>query len=128
LQGQGKAKSPNYFTSFNQTQASRISNISCAVLAGSGVEFLERFPEIPVIFFTWMDSYLIPASVALIFDDSPWIQAVPAVKMAITGEKKGQIPSRPVVLRADNTGKEIREIIKKSKEGQKIAQDDLTKS
>jgi len=89
------AKKPlqtSFFTSFSQFSGSQ--NISCVISTGVGAEYMEKNEEIPVIFFTWIAPELIPADVALIFNDSPWVQAVPAVRMVKAGMKKGQIPSK----------------------------------
>jgi hypothetical protein len=88
----GKPLETMFFTSFSQF--SEISDLSCVVLAGSGVEYLEKKTGIPVILFTWLDPSLIPEDVVLVVNDSPWAQAVQAVKMAKAGEGGALIRSK----------------------------------
>ena len=95
----------SYFTTFSQF--SRNTELSCVVLAGIGADYLDRFTDVPVIFFTWIDPALIPIDVVLVFNDSPWVQTVPAVRMAAAGIKTGQIPSKPVFLQGKNIDKEV---------------------
>ena len=83
------------------------------VSAGSGAEILEKTPNIPVIFFSWLDPVFLPTDVILVFDDSPWVQAVPAVRMAAAGVKKGQILSKIRILSDKNIDKESLRKLKK---------------
>jgi hypothetical protein len=82
----------SFFTVFTQFTGNQ--NISCVILAGVGAEYPDKFSEVPVIFFTWINPELIPADIVLVFNDSPLVQAVPAVRMVQAGMKKGQIPSK----------------------------------
>ena len=95
-----KPQQPVYYTTFSQFSTS--TDITCVVCAGSGAEFMEKTPDVPVIFFSWLSPALIPDDVALLFDDSPWVQAVPAARMAAAGVKKGLIPSKIRVLSGKN--------------------------
>jgi len=117
IQDQEKTIQTHFFTSFSQNQISRISDISCAVLAGQGADFLEKYSDIPVIFFTWMDLSAIPANVTLVFNDSPWVQTVPAVRMAAAGVQNGQIPSIPSAFKFNKAGIEILQKMKKTGAG-----------
>ncbi|MCL1994535.1 MAG: hypothetical protein FWG66_16445 [Spirochaetes bacterium] len=98
LAGQGEWPETQFFYSI--AELGSVLGISSAVLAGSGTEFLERRPNIPVIFFTWLNPAFMPGEVVVVFDDSPWVQAEPAVRMMAAGIKNGQIASRPLVLSA----------------------------
>jgi hypothetical protein len=82
----------SFYTVF--AQLSGTQNISCVIMAGTGAEYPEKYSDVPVIFFTWINPELIPADIVLVFNDSPIVQAVPAVRMVQTGMKKGQIPSK----------------------------------
>jgi len=93
----------SFFTSFSQY--SGISGLSCVVLAGQGAEFLEDSNGIPVILFSWIDPSLAPANVILIINDSPWAQAVQAVKMAAAGIDPGRIRSKLIILNDKIIGK-----------------------
>jgi len=73
------------------SQFSSTPDLSCVVIVDFGTEYLENKAEIPVILFTWLDLFLIPDDVVLVIDDSPWAQAVKAVKMA--GAAGGEEPS-----------------------------------
>ncbi|MDR0321152.1 MAG: hypothetical protein LBI28_06590 [Treponema sp.] len=80
-----------FFTSFSQY--SDISDVSCVVLAGVGAEYLEKKTGVPVIFFTWLDPVFIPSDVVFSVNDSPWAQAVQAVKLVKSGKTTGLIRS-----------------------------------
>jgi hypothetical protein len=84
-----------FFNSFSQFY--EIPDLSCAVLAGTGIEFLENNQDIPVIFLTWIDPSLIPDNVVVVVDDSPWVQAVHAARMADARDADGQIKSKFIV-------------------------------
>ena len=113
---------PHFYTTYSQNQLNRLSDISCGIVAANGVEFMEKFPQTPIILFSWMDFSMIPANVVLIFNDSPLIQAVPAVRMAAAGVEKGQIPTKPLVLKANKEG---RELLRKLNKNLKMAIDDI---
>ena len=82
----------SYFTAF--TQFSGNQNVSCVILAGSGSEYPDKYSEVPIITFTWINPELLPDDIVLVFNDSPWVQAVPSVRMVQAGMKNGQIPSK----------------------------------
>jgi hypothetical protein len=82
----------SFFTVFSQFSSNQ--NISCVILSGNGAEYPDKFSDVPVIFFTWINPELIPADIVLVFNDSPFVQAVPAVRMVQAGMTKGQIPSK----------------------------------
>jgi hypothetical protein len=86
----------SFFTSFTQFSGNR--NVSCVILAGNGAEYPDKYSDVPVIYFTWINPELIPADIVLVFNDSPWVQAVSAVRMVQAGMKKGQIPSKILFL------------------------------
>ena len=79
-------------------EVSSFSAISCAVIAGAGVEMFGRRVTFPVIFFTWLNPEMTPSAVVVIFNDSPWAQTVPAVRMAASGIKDGEIASKVLIL------------------------------
>ena len=81
-------------------ELSDLSDLSCVVLAGSGAEYFEQNLTHPVIFYTWLDPELASPGVVLIFDDSPWALAVPAVKMIAENRNEGKIPSDLLILSA----------------------------
>ena len=93
-----------FFTSFSDF--SEIPGLSCVVLAGAGAEYLEQENGVPVIFMTWIDPFLVPDDVAIVVDDSPWAQAVEAVRMVTAGIGQGQIPSKFYILKK-NIDKEV---------------------
>jgi hypothetical protein len=98
--------------------------ISCVVIFGGGNEYIEKNPKIPLILFTWTDPAFVSDGVAVIFDDSPWALAVPAVRMAAGGPAggpaEGKIPSKPLILPggiADNSiFKRLKNSVKKDTE------------
>ena len=85
-----------FFTSFSQF--SGISDLSCVVLAGVGVDYLDKYAGVPVIFFTWAEPSIIPFDVVVVFNDSPWIQAARAAGMAAARIADGQIQSERIIL------------------------------
>jgi hypothetical protein len=99
LNDAGTTLQTSFFTAYSQFSGNQ--NISCVVLAGLGADYLEKYSGVPVIFFTWIDPDLIPPDVVLIFNDSPLIQAVPAVRMVAAGMTKGQIPSKILLTGAN---------------------------
>jgi hypothetical protein len=82
----------SFFTVSSQFTGNQ--NVSCVVLAGIGADYPDKFSDVPIIFFTWINPELIPPDIVLVFNDSPIVQAVPAVRMVQAGMKKGQIPSK----------------------------------
>jgi hypothetical protein len=88
----GKPLQTSFFTAYSQFTGNQ--NISCVVLAGTGADYLDKYSGVPVIFFSWINPELIPKDVVLVFNDSPWVQAVSAVRMVEIGMTKGQIPSK----------------------------------
>ena len=82
----------SFFTVFSQFTGNQ--NVSCVILAGAGADYPDKFSDVPVIFFTWINPELIPADIVLILNDSPIVQAVPAVRMVQNGMRNGQIPSK----------------------------------
>lgn len=77
------------------------ANTACVVISGAAQSFFEQSLDIPVLLFSWLDPALTPARIKLIFDDSPWALAVPAVKIigrkGYTSDIK-EIPSEIRVL------------------------------
>jgi hypothetical protein len=118
LRDQGKETEPLFFTSFSELSGFS-SGISCVVLAGSGAEFLEKNQEIPIILFTWLNTAFIPENTVLVFDDSPWAQAVPAVRLAASRTKIGRIPSKTLILSAKSADKYMLQKIKKAADTKK---------
>nr|AGS54370.1 hypothetical protein [uncultured bacterium contig00015] len=94
-------------TSFFTTlaQFSENPSLSCIVMAGAASDYFDKNSKIPVVYFTWLDPELVPLDTVVIFNDSPWIQAVPAVRMVNAGMTKGQIPSKTHVLKGNNIDK-----------------------
>jgi len=86
----------SFYTSFAQFSGNQ--GVSCVVLAGIGADYLDKYSGVPVIFFTWVNPEFIPADVVLVFNDSPWVQAVSAVRMVQAGITKGQIPSKIILM------------------------------
>ena len=105
LNDRGNLLETRFFTSF--LQYSEISNLSVIVLAGSGSEIVEKKTGIPIILFTWIDPSLLPLNAALVIDDSSWVQARDAVKMASKGEKQGFIESKFYIIDRKNLNKRL---------------------
>ncbi|MCL2243252.1 MAG: hypothetical protein FWC03_02145 [Treponema sp.] len=98
----------SFYTSYNtfSSAASRRPDFSCVVLAGIGSEYLENQINVPIIFFSWMNLEYLPDNVVMVFNDSPFVQAVKAVEMVAAGTVKGQILSRREIIIGDKIGKD----------------------
>jgi hypothetical protein len=96
LKEREKTMKPLFNTSISQLNND--SEMSCAVIAGPGIEFFDINSDTPVIFFTWLYPAVLADNAIVVFDDSPWVQAVPAARMAAARVMKGEIPSKPLVL------------------------------
>ncbi|MDR2596220.1 MAG: hypothetical protein LBC76_02755 [Treponema sp.] len=108
LQGMNFFENPPQALFFNNfIQFSEIPDLSCVVLAGSGVEFLENNEEIPIIFFSWIDPALLPAKTVLLINDSSVAQTIEAVRMVIAGQKEGLLQSKFVSLNKGYIDKKI---------------------
>jgi hypothetical protein len=88
--------------------------ISCTVLTGAGSEYLGKNPRMPLILFSWIDPALTSREVIVLFDDSVWALAVPAVRMAVQKQAEGIIPSKPLIFaeKIDHNG--VFRMLKKS--------------
>ncbi|MCL2441028.1 MAG: hypothetical protein FWD14_04760 [Treponema sp.] len=80
---------------------------SCVVLAGSGIDFLDRKAGIPVILFSWLNPSAAPLDIVLIIDDSPLTQVSPVAGMVFSGISEGQIRSKFTVLNPKEIDKEV---------------------
>ncbi|MDR2313946.1 MAG: hypothetical protein LBE02_05365 [Spirochaetaceae bacterium] len=69
----------------------------CVVAMGGAGPYLGE-GRAPLVLFTWLDPALAPAHGMVIFDDSPWAQLGPALKLLKTGGQNGSVPSRIVLL------------------------------
>ena len=99
-----------FFTSFSQF--SEISDLSCVVLAGAGIEYLEKNEGIPVIFLSWIDPLMIPVDVILVINDAPWVQAVQAVRMAERSMEQGRIQSKFTIINDKNIDRKTLRFLK----------------
>ncbi|MDR0495168.1 MAG: hypothetical protein LBG95_06040 [Treponema sp.] len=93
---------------------SDINKISCAVLTGAGIEYMEKNPRMPVILFSWLDPALAARELAVLFDDSVWALAVPAARMAAAKQAEGKIPSKPLIFSGKIGDNDIIRSLKKS--------------
>ncbi|MDR2193616.1 MAG: hypothetical protein LBP19_04005 [Treponema sp.] len=81
----------NYFT-INNPYRPHEKN-AAVVMLGNENGFLEQNETVPVILFSWMDPGSTSSWVKVIFDDSPWSLAIPAIELARKGEG-GTLPSQ----------------------------------
>jgi len=84
------------------------------VVAGSGMDYLDRNPRNPLILFTWLDPALTSRETMIIMDDSIWAQINTAVKMSVRGEVSGEIPSRPLIVSERISDKNILRELRKA--------------
>ena len=97
------------------SQYMELPDLSCAVMAGTGTDFMEKKTDVPIISFTWIDPSLLPFNVAMIVNDSPLAQARQAVKMVKSGVKNGLIKSEFRVLDRTKFDRKLIAIIKKNR-------------
>ena len=90
-----------------------LESVSCVVLTRSGSEYLDKNARIPLILFTWLDPYMLPAETAAVFDDSAWALVVPAARMAAGNQAEGKIPSKPLVFPRETADNGIDRILKR---------------
>jgi len=103
---QGGKPETYFYTGFSDLPET--AKISCAVIAGAGLEFLDKKQGIPVILFTWLDPSLVPDDVVLIVDDSPAAQVKKAAAFS-----SGSIQSKfYIVNRSKIEGKVLQKIKK----------------
>jgi hypothetical protein len=117
LREQGLETPPVFYN--NASQLTDTKDLSCVVLLGSGAEILEKNLKVPVILCTWLDPDLTSNEIVLIFDDSPWTMAVPAlglVKIEQNEDFNGRIPSKPLVFSARIADNHISQNLKKAVE------------
>ncbi|MDR0487346.1 MAG: hypothetical protein LBG91_03775 [Treponema sp.] len=112
IQDADKTMETVFYTSFSQFRGN--TGLSCVVLAGNGSDYLEKYTDVPVIFFTWLDPSMIPGDVILVFNDSPWVQIVPAVRMVSAQIPKGQIQSWATILQSKSIDRDMLEKLKKN--------------
>jgi hypothetical protein len=99
----GKPLHTSFFTTFAQFVEN--PSLSCVIMTGAASDYFDKQFKVPVIYFTWLNPELVSADVIVIFNDSPWVQTVPAVRMVAAGMTKGQIQSKTIVLKGNNIDK-----------------------
>jgi hypothetical protein len=120
LEEGGTEISPVFFSSASFPD--NFGEAACMVFAGSNAEILEKNPQFPLILFTWLDPALCPRGTFLVFDDSPWALAAPAVKTARGMEAAApggdspekEIPSKVLIFSNRITDKDILRSLKKA--------------
>jgi hypothetical protein len=112
LREQGIETAPWFLNS--SAEAAGLEGISCVILTGPGADYLEKNLKIPVILFSWLDPALTSREVVMIFDDSPWALAVPAVKLALRGGPEANIPSGTVFPRGRIADKQLWRSVQKA--------------
>jgi hypothetical protein len=70
---------------------------AAVVVLGAANSFFDQNTKLPVVLVSWLDPQLTSSWVKVIFDDSPWALAIPAVKLAEKGEG-GTLPSQARVI------------------------------
>jgi len=105
---------PNAVARFSSSASDMpgLESISCVVLTRSGAEYLDKNAKIPLILFTWLDPYMLPAETAAVFDDSTWALVVPAARMAVSSQAEGKIPSKLLFFSGETADNGISGILK----------------
>ena len=75
------------------------TDLGCVVVMGTASMFLEQNLSVPVILFSWLDPTYTPKSVKLIFDDSPFVFAVKALKLLPKPGEEVFLGSSTVILK-----------------------------
>jgi len=65
-------------------------DLGCAVILGQSGDFFTKRPTTPVILFSWADPGIVPRSVKVIFDDSPYALAYKGVNFILPMKKNGE--------------------------------------
>jgi hypothetical protein len=110
-QDEGFIGVPTYLTPADAYRASEGDSV--VVMLGSNADFLERNEDAPVILFSWMDPAATSSWVKLIFDDSLWALAIPAVELARKGES-GALPSIPRLLDSRIESRDLRRLLREA--------------
>jgi hypothetical protein len=110
LRKQGYETAPLFLDTVSEL--SDITDISCVVMAGSMDEYFEQIRKFPLVLCTWMDPELAPREALVFFDDSPWAQTVPAVRMIAGTQAGGRIPSDMLIFSERIADKDILRQIK----------------
>ena len=85
-----------FFKTVSEMPDSR--TLSSVTLVGTASEYFERAPRAPLIIFSWLNPEFVPETVRVIFDDSVWALAVPAVRMAAKKTAVGEISSKTLMI------------------------------
>ena len=92
------------------------ANVGCVILTGPAAKFLERKLQIPVILFSWANPGMVPGSVKLIFDDSPWALVTGVLKDFPPPTGEIFVRSEPLFLMNKEGKKDFRKILGINKE------------
>jgi hypothetical protein len=99
--------------------------VSSILLLGPANNFLDQNVNAHVILFSWVNPHTTASSVRIVFDDSVWALAVPAVKMRSNG---GVIPSKVTVLsdgiKDKSTARRLRKAAKAKNDAKKDSASD----
>jgi hypothetical protein len=98
----------------NSADMTNAKLVSCAVLGSAGAEYFDKNPAVPLILFTWLDPFLSPKETAVIFDDSPWALAAPAVRAALKNGGEIKIPSKPLIISGKTADNGVFRLLRKS--------------
>lgn len=115
LRDQGSEAEPLFPRSY--VELANAQDISCVILAGSGTDYLDQNPAFPVMLFTWLDPEITAKETVIVFDDSPWALAVPAVKMIAGNQTGGRIPSDILIISERIADKDILRQLKNALRG-----------
>jgi len=88
LRAQGYTGTP-FYRNHNYNFSSS-GDIGCAVIMGQAGEFFVKKPTTPVILFSWADPGIVPRSVKVIFDDSPYALAYKGDSLISSISGKGE--------------------------------------
>ena len=85
LLAQGYTGTPTYRnTNFNFSTG---GDLGCAVIVGQAGDFFVKRPTTPVILFSWADPGIVPKSVKVLFDDSPYALAYKGFSLIFSMEE-----------------------------------------
>ncbi|MDR0706978.1 MAG: hypothetical protein LBF60_03750 [Treponema sp.] len=110
-QDEGFTGMPAYLTPNSAYRSAGETTV--VVMFGNGTGFFEENKDASVILFSWMDPGATSSWVKMVFDDSLWALAIPAVEMARKGES-GVLPSQPRLLDGRVESRDIRRRLKKA--------------
>jgi hypothetical protein len=98
---------------------------AAVLILGQANSFFDQNVRAPVVLFSWVNPAATASSVKIVFDDSLWALAVPAVQAARITGTEGHIPSKIVLVSArieKSVLRDLKKALREDREERKKAQ------